>query len=211
MISSPGTGLLLLNQFQTLWWAGRPQDDPFPGGAQADAAPSLAPRARPPAQTVLEQGTGCAAASRRALRPLHGDGSRELSFAQFPSRARTPQGAAGGRHSCPEQPTASQSLPPALPSSSASACEPLREGIRAQLAPFPHKLRPNARICDLGTVLHRQLTCHGQAPGAQHSPGGAAGPWVGHARPVTQQKEPPGSSPPRAAPAPSPAWRALTP
>lgn len=31
MVSSQGTGLVFLNQFQMLSWAGRPQDDPLPG------------------------------------------------------------------------------------------------------------------------------------------------------------------------------------
>lgn len=43
MISSQGTGLLLLNQFQMLWWVGGPQDDPFPGEPRQMQPPDSPP------------------------------------------------------------------------------------------------------------------------------------------------------------------------
>lgn len=184
---------------------------PLPGGSPGRCSPQ--PRPQGTATSADGAGAGnrlcCGISPCFEASPWRWQQGAELCTVSQPCSH-----AAGSSRRAAFLPRAAQSLPepPTSPSQQLSLCvRAPAGGDQSSAGSVSHKLRPKARICDLGTVLHRQLTCHGQAPGAQHSPGGAAGPWVGHARPVTQQKEPPGSSPPSAAPAPSPARRALTP
>lgn len=164
MISSPGTGLLLLNQFQTLWWAGRPQDNPFPGGSPGRCSPQPHPQGT--ATSTDGAGAGnrlcCGISPCFEASPWRWQQGAELCTVSQPCSH-----AAGSSRRAAFLPRAAQSLPepPTSPSqqlslcvrapaggdqSSAGSVSPQVETKRTDL-PFGHGSPPSAYVSWAGS------------------------------------------------------------